>query len=81
MWIHQNAWFHQGSFDQGHTEKYHLKDTANGVYAFVIIGDITINGQALTRRDGLGLWGTTSLDLKADSQGAEVLLMEVPMNL
>jgi len=46
---------------------------------FVIKGDITVNGIALDQRDGLGVWDTESISLKADSAGAEVLLMEVPM--
>ena len=33
----------------------------------------------LKKRDGLGIWNTTELSLKATSQGAEILLMEVPM--
>ena len=55
------------------------KEKTNGVYAFVIKGDVTINAIALNQRDGLGVWDTESLSLKADSAGAEVLLMEVPM--
>lgn len=79
VWIHQNAWFHLGTFDTDFATTYTLKDKANGVYAFVIKGDFTVNGIALNQRDGLGLWDTDTLQLKADSAGAEVLLMEVPM--
>ena len=51
----------------------------NGVYAFVLEGDVTINGQKLNKRDGLGVWETDKISLLADSD-AEVLLIEVPMN-
>jgi redox-sensitive bicupin YhaK (pirin superfamily) len=81
VWIHQNAWFHLGTFDKGFSTTYELKDKRNGVYVFVMSGDITVNGVALNQRDGLGVQDTPSLDLKADSQGAEVLLMEVPMTV
>jgi quercetin 2,3-dioxygenase len=81
VWIHQNAWFHLGKFDADKTTNYELKDKTNGVYAFVINGDFTINGQELHTRDGLGLWDVTSLDLKANSANAEILLMEVPMQM
>lgn len=79
VWIHQNAWFHLGTFDKDFSTTYALKDRSNGVYVFVIKGDITVKGIALNQRDGLGVWDTESISLKADSAGAEVLLMEVPM--
>ena len=76
--INQDAWFHLGQFDQGFTTDYQLRKPGNGVYAFVLEGDVTINGQALHRRDGFGLWEVAQLDIQADS-AAELLLMEVPM--
>lgn len=81
VWVHQNAWFHMTELEGGKTVDYKLKDAANnGVYAFVIKGDVTINGEALNQRDGMGLVNVENLDIKADSD-AEVLLMEVPMSL
>jgi len=80
VWMHQDAWFHLGSFDKGIKHHYSINKTGNGVYAFVISGDITINGQKLNKRDGLGVWDVDSLSLEADSQ-TEVLLMEVPMQM
>lgn len=44
----------------------------------MIEGDVTINGEKLNRRDGLGITDADKLDINADSD-AEVLLMEVPM--
>jgi quercetin 2,3-dioxygenase len=81
VWIHQNAWFHLGKFDKDIATDYQLKSNGNGVYAFVLNGDFTINDQALNKRDGLGIWEIEKLTLKANSQDAEILLMEVPMNL
>jgi hypothetical protein len=81
VWVHQNAWFNLGQFEAGKTATYKIHDTAkNGVYAFLIEGDATINGQALNRRDGFGIWNTETVDIKADS-AARILLMEVPMSL
>jgi len=79
VWIHQNAWFHMGSFDKGTETSYEIKGAGNGVYAFVLEGSAEIEGQSLTKRDGLGVWETDNLTVKADA-GAKVLLMEVPMN-
>lgn len=80
VWAHQHAWFHMGELEAGFETAYTLKDPANGVYAFVIEGDVTINGQLLHKRDGLGAWEATELQIKADSN-ARLLLMEVPMQL
>jgi redox-sensitive bicupin YhaK (pirin superfamily) len=77
--VHQDAWFHRARIDAGTTLNYDLKDAAHGVYAFVLEGDVVVNGIALSRRDGLGITGSTSLELKAAST-VEILLMEIPMN-
>jgi len=79
VWINQDAWFHIGQFDKNFTTTYDLKMSANGVYAFVLKGDVTIAGTALNERDGLGIWDTNKISITANSADAEVLLMEVPM--
>jgi len=76
--IHQDAWFSLGKLDKDFNTSYQLKNKDNGVYAFVIEGDVTINGEKLNRRDGLGITDTTELKINADSN-AELLLMEVPV--
>ena len=77
--INQDAWFHLGSLKKGFQTEYTIKQKGNGVYAFVIEGDLTINGQKLNKRDGLGIWDTDKIAITADND-AELLLMEVPMN-
>ena len=81
VWINQDAWFHMGKFDAGFTTEYTVKKPGNGIYAFVLKGDITIGNIALNERDGLGIWDTAAIDITAASQDAELLLMEVPMTL
>lgn len=81
VWIHQNAWFHLGTFDDKITTNYTLKDNKNGVYAFIIKGNANIAGQKLSARDGLGIWNVKSLEITALSADTEILLMEVPMQL
>lgn len=76
--IHQDAWFSLGKLDKGTTLGYRLKKEGNGVYAFVIEGEASINGVALSRRDGLGIEGESQLTVTANEE-AELLLMEVPM--
>ena len=78
VWIYQNAWFHLGKFDKGFMSDYNFKAKDNGVYAFILSGNITINDQELTSRDGFGIWDVDKIVIKADSE-SEFLLMEVPM--
>lgn len=78
VWIYQDAWFHMGNFDEGHTSTYQLKKEGNGVYAFVLEGEFTINGEKLGRRDGMGLVDFSEIKIEANTK-AEILLMEVPM--
>jgi redox-sensitive bicupin YhaK (pirin superfamily) len=77
--IHQHAWFHLGKLDKDFSTVYELKDKQNGVYAFVIDGSVTINGEKLEKKDGLGITDADKLNIKVNSE-AELLLMEVPMN-
>lgn len=79
VWIHQDAWFHLGTFDKDFATEYQLKKSGNGIYAFVLKGDFTIGNIALNERDGLGIWDTDSISIIAKTADAEILLMEVPM--
>jgi len=78
VWIHQDTWFHLGTLDKGNKQNYQIRKKGNGVYAFIISGEVTIAGQPLAARDGLGLWDIDQIDIVADSN-TEILLMEVPM--
>ena len=80
VWVYQHAWFHIGNFDAGLSAEYTLKERGNGVYAFILKGEATINGQSLISRDGFGIWDTEKLIITADAR-VEILLMEVPMIL
>jgi len=78
VWIHQQAWFFLGKFDRGLQENYTVKKPGNGVYFFVLSGKMTIAGQDLSARDGLGVWETSGIHLTAESESS-LLVMEVPM--
>jgi redox-sensitive bicupin YhaK (pirin superfamily) len=78
VWIYQKAWFHLARFDKGFQTVYQMKVKNNGLYVFIISGDVTVNDQSLKPRDGFGLWEVDQVTVRADSE-AEFLLMEVPM--
>jgi hypothetical protein len=81
VWIYQDAWFHMGRFEKNITTDYSLKMKGNGMYAFILKGNFTIDGTALKERDGLGIWDTDTISLTSESDDAEILLMEVPMSV
>ena len=78
LWINQDAWFSLGNLKKGFKSDYTIKRKDNGVYAFVIEGDVTINGHKLNKRDGFGVTDVENISLAADTD-AEILLMDVPM--
>ncbi len=78
LWINQDAWFTMGRFDQGKTSQYQMHNSNSGVYAFIISGKATINGEALDTRDAIGVYETDTLEVSADAN-TEILLIEVPM--
>jgi len=78
--INQDAWFYLGNLDAGFETTYTLKQPGNGVYAFVINGDVTIAGEKLNKRDGLGIWEFDTFNITADAN-TELLLIEVPMTV
>ena len=80
VWIHQNAWFNLAKFEKGNSKEYQFNQEGNGVYVFVLKGSAKIGDQVLENRDGFGIWETNSFTLEA-VENAEVLLMEVPMEL
>ena len=79
VWIHQDAWFYLGKFDKNSSITYDLKKEGNGVYAFILSGNLTINGHELDTRDALGIQDVNQLAIHTNT-AAEILLMEVPMN-
>ena len=80
VWIHQDAWFSLSDLDQGKSLTYDLKKVTNGVYVFLLEGEVAINEVELDRRDGVGFWEVDKLEISA-SKNAKLLLMEVPMAL
>jgi len=80
VWIHQDAWFNMGKLEKGTRVDYSFKKEGNGAYVFVLDGEIQINGQVLSGRDGFGIWDTAAFTIQADSD-AEVLIMDVPMEI
>jgi len=81
VWIHQDAWFHLGTFDQNKETHYQIRKKGNGVYVFILKGSAEIAGEIIEERDGFGVWDIQEITIKTLKEGTEILLMEVPMTL
>lgn len=79
VWINQDAWLSLGHFENSFTTSYSLKKAGNGVYVFVIDGNVTINDQSLYKRDAIGIWDVDKINITSVTD-AKILLIEVPMN-
>ena len=79
VWIHQQAWFNLGDLSAGWEGSYKLNNPESGVYVFVIEGEVTVAGNELSRRDGLGVSETQEIQISVKSD-SKILIMEVPMN-
>jgi len=76
--VQQDAYFVRRLMKIDETAGYELHGEYQGVYVFVIEGSVEVNGQALGRRDALGVWEVDQLDIKA-LEKSDVLLIEIPM--
>lgn len=78
VWIHQNAYFHMGKFDGNTLANYSLKNPENGLYIFVIFGDLSVENQELISRDGMGIEDINNVNFTFKTN-SHLLLMEVPL--
>ena len=78
VWIHQDAWFYMSDFDKDFSKILALKKEGNGFYIMNIEGEIEVNGEKLEKRDAIGIWDTTEIEIKALSN-SKFLIMEIPM--
>ena len=77
--IHQDAFFSMGNFDKNQDFTYQLHREGNGLYIFVVNGQVETSGESLEFRDGLGLEDISEVSFQT-KDGVELLLMEIPMN-
>ncbi|MCW4467493.1 pirin family protein [Flavobacterium sp. MFBS3-15] len=78
LWIQQDAFLHLGLFDAGQNFSYDIKIPGNGLYLFLIEGELEINGQAVNERDAFGAVEFDSLEIAVKAP-SKILTIEVPM--
>ena len=77
--INQNAYFSLADIDKGHTLNYVLNNANNGVYIFVISGEISIGDCIIKDRDGAEISYIDNISVVSKS-AAQLLFIEVPMS-
>ncbi|MBY8961150.1 pirin family protein [Flavobacterium sp. D11R37] len=78
LWIYQQAYFHLGVFDAGQVAHYDVKIPGNGIYLFLIEGELEIGGQMVMERDAFGAIELEGFDAEV-KQPSKILIIEVPM--
>lgn len=76
--ILQDAKISLADVSAGKDLTYAVSRPGNGVYLFVIEGELSVNGEPLKSRDAIGLSDLTELKLSA-SKDSKVVALDVPM--
>ncbi|HWK06484.1 MAG TPA: pirin family protein [Puia sp.] len=78
VWINQDARMAMTKLAAGNEITFSPAFAGNGVFLFVLEGEVDIDGKKLERRDGLGISATSQFTIKAGPD-SELLAIEVPM--
>jgi quercetin 2,3-dioxygenase len=78
VWINQDARFALADIEAGKEISFATKFSENGVYIFVINGEIKIDKKTISKRDAIGVSDADEFSIKA-IQASTLLAVEVPM--
>lgn len=77
LWINQNAVLSLGQLKANTSFIHKLNYKDNGIYAFLIDGNVGIQGTELNRRDAVGIMDTKEITVEI-RQDSTLLLIEIP---
>jgi len=78
LWLNQDAYLALADLEKDKSIEYRIHTKGNGVYLFLIDGKISLDGETLSKRDGIGIWETESFEVKSD-ENSRLLFIEIPM--
>ena len=78
LYLHQDAVFLIGVFDESKIIDYRLKNPESGVYAFAIYGDAEIGKNSLQKGDSAEITSAEKIEIKTKGKSS-VLIIEVPI--
>jgi quercetin 2,3-dioxygenase len=79
LWINQDAYFSMTTAAENSEIRYEIKSKNNGVYLFLVEGEIEVEGDILNRRDAIGIYETDQI-LIISKKESDILIIEIPMN-
>ena len=79
LWLNQDAYLSLTDMEKDKSINYKVHTKGNGVYLFLIGGEISVAGETLSQRDGIGIWEVDEFSLTA-IKDSQILLIEIPMN-
>ena len=78
LWVYQQTFFNLGIFEKDTSITYKVNIPENGVYLFLIEGEIEVDNQILKTRYAIGIIDFEQFEIKINSK-SKILLIEVPM--
>ena len=79
LWINQDAWVSLSKPLNGTELVYQIHKSGNGLYLFVIEGEVEIGNQKAGKRDAVGIWDTDTIRINA-VKDSFLLLLDIPMD-
>lgn len=77
--ISQQAYIYRTHLDVDKSISVDLKDSKNGLYIFVVEGEVSTADIKLSDRDAIGIYETSNVSIKANKE-SELIIIEVPMS-
>ena len=78
LWIHQDAYISTIRLISGGSVSYNVRIPGNGVFVFVIDGNISVHENELTSRDAIAISDTESIQIQSVNN-SRLLFIEIPM--
>jgi redox-sensitive bicupin YhaK (pirin superfamily) len=76
--INQQAYLSIVTLEPARALTYKARQPGNGVYIFMLLGNVTVENTTLGDRDALGIWEFEMVEVKATNL-SNILFIEVPM--
>ncbi|MEH6536097.1 MAG: pirin family protein [Psychroserpens sp.] len=77
--ISQQAYIYRTHLDADMAIDINMKSEDNGLYIFVVDGEVEVANNTLGKRDAIGVSETEHIEIKSNSN-SELVIVEVPMN-
>lgn len=78
LWLNQDAYLSLTNLEKSKSLNYKIHTKGNGVYLFLIEGEVSVSDEAFSNRDGIGISETDDFSITANSD-SKILLIEIPM--